>query len=296
MPADKKHHINYTREAFKNPVNLGAMFAGALVAVIISGLGGEAGVIMTAVFGAELVYLGIVPKLPGFRKKVETKIAKEHQSANNEKNIFNTLDAASQRKFLTLKKYAALIQENLDKTPDTTKGLTDNLVKKVNELVSNYLNQLELVSRYSIYLNSALESNLREEVVKLINEVKATDSQQLKQTKTRRIAILQKRLQKFKKAREKFLISETQIETIEDAVRYIYEQTLTFSKPEDIDFQLDNLLWEADETAKIITDLDSEFIAGSDAEDEILLDFDAILEEISTDEEQITLSGKKLKE
>ncbi|MEL0010986.1 MAG: hypothetical protein VW868_05435, partial [Bacteroidota bacterium] len=53
---------------------------------------------------------------------------------------------------------------------------------------------------------------------------------------------------------------------IEDAIRYIYEQSMTMNNPEEIGFQLDNLLTDADETADLIEsmDLDQSFVAQSE--------------------------------
>ena len=72
------------------------------------------------------------------------------------------------------------------------------------------------------------------------------------------MTILQKRLQKFTVAEEKFAMCETHLETIEDAIRYIYEQSMTMNKPEEIGFQLDNLLTDVDETAELLDAMDLE--------------------------------------
>jgi hypothetical protein len=63
-------------------------------------------------------------------------------------------------------------------------------------------------------------------------------------------------LQKFTVAQEKFAMCETHLETIEDAIRYIYEQSMTMNKPEEIGFQLDNLLTDVDETAELLDTMD----------------------------------------
>ncbi len=84
--------------------------------------------------------------------------------------------------------------------------------------------------------------------------------------------ILKKRLKKFEIAKEKYLICETHLETIEDAIRYIYEQSMTMSNPEEIGFQLDNLLEEMEETSSLIDDLDQETFSVHSDLDEVVLD------------------------
>jgi len=237
-------NINYTREAFMNSINLGVLLVSTLTAFFMSGLGDVSSLLLTTVFGLELMYLGIVPKLPRFRKKLELKKIKERHAANNEKELFQSLDNKSQKRFLVLKHLAKLVQENFEKLPYSSQGLLDNIGKKIDELLGNYLTLLDLIKRYEVYLNTSLESNLKEEVKRQIEEIKELESEKLKRTKARRVAIMQKRLKKFSVAKEKYLVCETHLETIEDAVRYIYEQSMTMSNPEEIGFQLDNLLTE----------------------------------------------------
>jgi len=274
-------NINYTREAFMNPINLGVLLVSTLTAFFMSGFGDVSSILLTTVFGIELMYLGIVPKLPRFRKKLELKKIKERHAANNEKELFQSLDNKSQKRFLVLKHLAKLVQENFEKLPYSSQGLLDNIGKKIDELLGNYLTLLDLIKRYEVYLNTSLESNLKEEVKRQIEEIKELESEKLKRTKARRVAIMQKRLKKFSVAKEKYLVCETHLETIEDAVRYIYEQSMTMSNPEEIGFQLDNLLNEVEETSQLIDDLDQDILPEYNNEWENDMDFDSILDELS---------------
>ncbi|MEX0722594.1 MAG: hypothetical protein WD053_01885 [Gracilimonas sp.] len=289
-------NINYTREAFMNPINLGVLLVSTLTAFFMTGLGDFSSLLLTTVFGLELMYLGIVPKLPRFRKKLELKKIKERHAANNEKELFQSLDNKSQKRFLVLKHLAKLVQENFEKLPYSSQGLLDNIGKKIDELLGNYLTLLDLIKRYEVYLNTSLESNLKEEVIRQIEEIKTLESEKLKRTKARRVAIMQKRLKKFSVAKEKYLVCETHLETIEDAVRYIYEQSMTMSNPEEIGFQLDNLLTEVEETSQLIDDLDQDILPEYNTEWENDLDFDSILDELSTEVESEIKPAKKVKE
>lgn len=289
-------NINYTREAFMNPINLGVLLVATLTAFFMTGLGDFSSLLLTTVFGLELMYLGIVPKLPRFRKKLELKKIKERHAANNEKELFQSLDNKSQKRFLVLKHLAKLVQENFEKLPYSSQGLLDNIGKKIDELLGNYLTLLDLIKRYEVYLNTSLESNLKEEVVRQIEEIKTLESEKLKRTKARRVAIMQKRLKKFSVAKEKYLVCETHLETIEDAVRYIYEQSMTMSNPEEIGFQLDNLLTEVEETSQLIDDLDQDILPEYTTEWENEMDFDSILDELSSEVETEIKPAKKVKE
>ncbi|MEX2476837.1 MAG: hypothetical protein WD357_00270, partial [Gracilimonas sp.] len=80
------------------------------------------------------------------------------------------------------------------------------------------------------------------------------------------------------------------------AVRYIYEQSMTMSNPEEIGFQLDNLLTEVEETSQLIDDLDQDILPEYNTEWENDLDFDSILDELSTEVESEIKPAKKVKE
>ncbi|MEO1021404.1 MAG: hypothetical protein AAFW89_02580 [Bacteroidota bacterium] len=288
-------NINYTREAFMNPINLGVLLVATLGAFMLSGFGDLPNVLLTTIFGLELMYLGIYPKMPRFRKKIELKKIKERHAANNEKELFQSLDSKSQKRFLVLKHLAKLVNENFEKLPYSSQGLLDNIKAKIDELLGNYLTLLDLIKRYEVYLNTTLEQNLKEEVIRQVEEIKSIDSEKLKRTKARRVAIMQKRLKKFEIAKEKYLVCETHLETIEDAIRYIYEQSMTMSNPEEIGFQLDNLLTEVEETSQLIEDLDQDILPEYTVSWEEELDFDSILDDLSDVDETTTSSSKRVK-
>ncbi len=251
--------INYTREAFLHPLNLGFLLLAALTAFFVN----ESlfsNVLLTIAFGTELVYLGIVPRLPRFKQNVRLRKIRERDSAEEEKLIFQQLEPASKRKFLVLKHLSKMIKQNFEKLPYTSQGLLDSIRRKIDELLSNYITLLDLHRRYRLYMNSSVEDGLKQEVARLQAKISELESERLRMTQNRRLQILEKRLGKFEIAKEKYLISETHLETIEDAVNYIYEQSMTMNNAEEIGFQLDNLLQEVEETSQLIDDLDQDIL------------------------------------
>ena len=251
-----EQEINFTREAFTHPLNLGFLFIAALSAFFLNDAGQAASLIFTIAIGVELVYLGIVPRMPLYQKKMRLKKLHQRNQALEERLLFRQLNSENQRKFLVLKHLTSRIKENFDKLPYTSQGLLDNIRNKVEQLLSNYLNLLELFQRYTSYMDESMEVNVKEEIKKEQELIKRHSSKRLQETKKRRIAILKKRLNKFSKARENSMICETHLVTIEDAIRYIYEESITMNDPQEIGFKLDNLLTEVEETSQIINELD----------------------------------------
>lgn len=293
MSKDKT--INYTREAFLHPVNMGVLLVATISAFVLSDLGMISNVILSMAFGTELMYLGIVPRLPRFRKNVKLKKLRERSSANEKKTVFQELDQKGKKRFLVLKHLGKLIKENFDKLPYSSQGLLDNIRKKIEELLSNYLTLLDLHKRYQLYMNTSVEESLKHEVQNEEAELEGVKSERLKRTRARRIAILKKRLKKFEIAKEKYLICETHLETIEDAIRYIYEQSMTMSNPEEIGFQLDSLLEEVEETSQLIDDLDQDILPNYYDLDDIDLDAElSKAESEKADEESDTESDEQI--
>ena len=262
MSKEKEENINFTKEAFLYPVNLVCLLAGTVSALVFNDVGFISSTVLTFTFGAELIYLGVVPNLPAFRKSVRLKKKKERHEVNGDKNLFHGLDARSQKRFLVLKHITKEVRKNFETLPYSSQGMLDHIRNKMDDLLSTYLTLLEMNRRFQIYMNSEVEEEIRKKVIEQEEEMDSTESEKLKKTRERRLQILKKRLKKFDVAKEKYLICETHLETIEDAIRYIYEQSMTMPNAEDVGLQLDHLVTEMEETTQIIEELDHDLLPG----------------------------------
>ncbi|MBN2731761.1 MAG: hypothetical protein JXR26_04940 [Balneolaceae bacterium] len=284
--ANSEFPINYTKEAFLHPVNLVTLLVATICGFIVSDLGVATELAFTMICASELMYLGIVPRLPRFRKIIKLKKISERDAEGEEKELFKSLSEKSKRQYLVLRHLVKLVKDNFEKLPYSSQGLLENIRNKMEELLSNYLTLLDLYKRYQVYMNTSVEERLKEEVQEEEQHIRELTSEQLKKTKARRVRILKKRLKKFEIAKEKYLVCETHLETIEDAIRYIYEQSMTMSNPEEIGFQLDNLLEEMEETSSLIDDLDENTFSVHEDLDEVVLD--AELKEAESQKNQTT--------
>ncbi len=262
MEKEKESSINFTKEAFLNPFNLVFLLIGTISALVFTEFGLTSNVILTFIFGMELIYLGVIPNLPSFQKSVRLKKRKEQTEAKGDKLIFYQLDARAQKRFLVLKHITKEVKKNFDNLPYTSKGMLEHIQNKMEDLLSTYLTLLDMLRRFQLYMNSEVEEELRREVEKQKQKMESLDSENLLKTNERRLNILKKRLKKFDVAKEKYLICETHLETIEDAIRYIYEQSMTMPNAEDVGSQLDFLLTEVEETTQIIEELDQNLLPG----------------------------------
>jgi hypothetical protein len=136
--------------------------------------------------------------------------------------------------------------------------MLDSHVKKISGLLDSYLKLLFQHERYEYSTQARSEA----EVVRAITELRddmSSDTPKVAAIKSRRMKILEQRLDRFKRGAENLEIIEAQLETIEDVIKYIHEQSLTLSNPEEITFQLDTLMNEVQETQSTVEEMEEVF-------------------------------------
>lgn len=252
--------INYTKEAFLHPWNLTFLIASMLLAFGVSMTGAtwafDAALIFTA--GAELAFLGMMPRSERFRRAIRSRRAAEHAKPPSQKELFQTLAAPDRRRYARLRKLEKEIRTNYQKLSYASQGMLDSHLKKIDGLLESYMKLLYQKERYEFSSQAGIES----EVIRSIEELHTDmedDSPRVRAIKARRLRILEQRLERSKKGQENLEIIEAQLETIEDVVKYIHEQSLTLRNPEEISFQLDTLLTEVEETQASVEELEEVF-------------------------------------
>lgn len=251
--------INFYKEAFMSPWNLVFLIT-ALVAALIAG-GATANVLLLFAAAAELIYLGTVPRNDRFRRAVRARRIEELRKRPSDRDVFRTLSREDQKRYVRFRNMEKAIKDNYAKLPYSSQGLLDAHLKKLDGLLDSYLNLLQIKDRYVRFTHRAGEA----EVVRAIDQLRQemeNDPPRVRAIKQRRLTILEKRLDRFKKASENLAIIEAQIETIEDVARYVYEQSLTMQNPEEVSFQLDTLISEVEETQASVEALEDAFGEG----------------------------------
>jgi vacuolar-type H+-ATPase subunit I/STV1 len=258
-------NINFTKEAFLNPWNLTFLIAAMATAFGVSMIGPDFLFEIVLLFAAalELVFLGTVPRQERFRRAVRARAAAEHAKPPSKKEIWRLLNRPNQKRYYRLRDLEKEIEGNYRKLSYASQGLLDSHIKKIDGLLDSYLNLLYQKERYEQYSQQTAER----EVVHSIQELRedmADDSDRVRAIKARRLKILEQRLERFKRSHENLEIIEAQLETIEDVIKYIHEQSLTLRNPEEISFQLDMLLSEVEETEASVEEIEEVFAKPTD--------------------------------
>ena len=273
--------VNYTKEAFLNTWNLVFLL---VAAVTIAGLG-LAGVVpgwmlnLTVVLsaGAELLYLGVMPRNQRFQRHVRSQKIAERNRAPSQREIFSQLRNRSQRRYAKLRKLKDQIRENYQRLSYASQGILNNHLKKIDGLLESYLDLLHQRERYRDFVDSATKSSILQSI-EALKEDMSDDTERVRSVKQRRLKVLEQRLARFHKAHENLEIIGAQLGTIEDVVKYIHEQSWTLQNPQEVTAQLDALLEEVEATQSSIREIEDVFSSPDEYIDEELDALDAELE------------------
>ena len=260
-------NINYTKEAFLHPWNLifliVAMAAAFGTSMVIPGSEFLFNTILLFAAALELLFLGTMPRQERFRRAVKAREAAVHAKPPTKKELWRLLSNPNQKRYAQLRKLEKKIESNYRKLSYASQGLLESHISKIDGLLDSYLTLLTQKERYEHYGQRTEEK----EVVRSIEDLRedmADDPPRVKAIKARRLKILEQRLERFKKSHENLEIIEAQLETIEDVIKYIHEQSLTLRNPEEITYQLDLLLSEVEETEASIGEIEDVFASVPD--------------------------------
>src|SRR5699024_10558350 len=156
--------INYTKEAFLQPINLGSLLTLTILGFASGGIGFPVSLILTLICATELLYLGIMPKMPRFRKIIKLKKLSDRNIEKGEKDTFQQLDEESKRKYLVMRRLVKLTKDNFSALPYASQGLLDSIRSKVDKLLADFLTLLEVHKKYQVYTDSNTEEGLRNEI------------------------------------------------------------------------------------------------------------------------------------
>ena len=271
-----KRKINYQREAFMLPWNLGflgiALGVIAILMILAMGVGLPFWIPQTffiLTVGAELLVLGNAPRSSRFRRLVKSRVSRKISTKGlTTREIYASLSRDNQRRYVKLRNLRHSIATNYERLSYASQGILENHLEKVDALLKSVLSMMQQKDRFAHFATHMEEREVLRDIAQL-QEGLNTDSEKVRRIRKNRLIVLQRRLERFKKGKEQLEILEEQIATIEDVVDYIHEQSLTLNNPEEITLQLNVLLSDVAETESCLEQLESVF--GSDDDD--LLNF-----------------------
>lgn len=251
--------VNYTKEAVLHPGNL--VF---LLVVAVAGIGaslwpippfGLTELLLGAGLGGEAMYLGIAPRIDWFRRRMRARRERERRGRPTRRTIYQRLPRRAQRRYYRLCELKHDVQAHYAQFSYASQGLLDAHLRKLDRLLRSYLELLWKREQYRILAERTSEKRIRESIETLDADMDAA-AERVRSVKERRRTVLEKRLKRLRTIRENLEVVGAQLGTIEDAVKYIHEQSWTLQDPDEVTLQLDALLEEVDETQRSIRDVE----------------------------------------
>ena len=256
---------NYFSHAFKSQYNV----IGLLTAVGFAVLSGSALPLLLAA-GVEMVVLPLVAGNGRYQRLVKARLYEERDQKTRAakqmetSEILQELPDRERLKFRGLEGMAREIRENYKGLDSSSRMLLDELIQKLDFLLSFYLRMRHSVSRYEGYLTSTDPERIQERIAMLDQEI-GKGPERVQQIKARTKLVLRKRQQRYQKALENKQLVEAQTETVEEVLQLLRDQSYSIRDPRSITEQLDGLVSSAEETERGVKDLEAILAAEQDA-------------------------------
>jgi hypothetical protein len=258
---------NYLAEAFKSQYNL----IGLGTALGFAILSGTALPLLLAA-GAQLVVLPLVAGSDRYQRLVRARQLEAHASEKQKRRdleaseMLRALSEAEQQRYDGLNTLAGEIRENYKGLDSSSQVLLDEVVHKLEFLLSFYLRMRYSVVRYEGYLATTDPTRIERRIKDLERETKEGPPR-IQQIKARTKGVLLKRLERYQKAEENRQLVDAQTETVLEVLQLLRDQSYSMRDPREITAQLDGLVSAAEETERGVKDMEDIL----STEDELLL-------------------------
>jgi len=272
--------VNYTTEAFRHPGNLVFLFIMAVVGIAASlwplSPVGLVELIWGAGLGTEAAYLGVAPRIGRFRRHVRARRQDAQRGPPASRALYQNLPRRGQQRYYRLYERKTEVQAHYAQLHSASQGLLDAHLDKLDRLLRSYLELLWRREQYRVLAERTSEVRIRQSI-ETIDADMDEEAERVRSVKQRRRTVLEKRLKRLRAIRENLAVVGAQLGTIEDAVKYIHEQSWTLQDPDEVTMQLDALLEAVDETQRSIRDVERLFSGRTETVDDDLDELDRAL-------------------
>jgi len=256
---------NFLAHAFKSQYNL----IGLGTALGFAALSGTLFPLVIAA-GVELIVLPLVSGNPRFQRLVRARVFQEKDVAAAERTqkeageMLRDLPNVEQQRYRALQGLASEIRQNYKALDSSSQMLVEELVRKLDFLLSFYLRMRYSLMRYHAYFSTTDPERIQERMAMLEHEM-AAGPERIQQIKARTRLVLEKRLERYQKALENRQLVEAQTETVEEVLQLLRDQSYSMRDPRTITEQLDGLVSSAEDTERGVRDLEELMAIEKDA-------------------------------
>ncbi len=255
-------NVNYLKEAFKWQYNLIGL-AGAAAFALISGT--ALPILLAA--GVELMYLAVVPQSSAFRRLVRSWQYEEEKKAHDRRvrQMQMQLNPMARDRYMKLEQMCHMIRANYSRLSSTSQIFVDQMSQRLDGLLHSFLRLSHAGVTYSEHLQRANPRAIDKDIEMLERNL---DKQppKVREINQKRIEILRKRQERFRKIVDDLQVIHVQVEAIEDVLELIRDQSVTLSDPQMVTERLEGLIADVEHTESTVREIEDFFaIAGAEA-------------------------------
>ena len=262
MPTEEPNFLAHAFKSQYNLIGLGtalgfAVLSGTLLPIVVAA-------------GVELIVLPLVSGNPRFQRLIRARVSQEEDQEAAQRTqkeaweMLKDLPNPEQQRYRALQGLASEIRQNYKALDSSSQMLVEELVRKLDFLLSFYLRMRYSLMRYQAYFSTTDPERIQERIAMLEHEM-ATGPERIQQIKARTRVVLEKRLERYQKALENRQLVEAQTETVEEVLQLLRDQSYSMRDPRTITQQLDGLVSSAEDTERGVRDLEAELEAGRPA-------------------------------
>jgi hypothetical protein len=268
LPTEEPNFLAHAFKSQYNLIGLGtaigfAILSGTLLPLVVAA-------------GVEMVVLPLVSGHPRFQRLIRARVSQERTEMEASETLQYLPDPERQR-YYGLQRLATEIRQNYKALDSSSQMLVEELVRKLDFLLSFYLRMRYSLARYHDYFATTDPERIQERMAMLDHEM-ASGPERVQQIKARTRLVLEKRLERYKKAQENRQLVEAQTETVEEVLQLLRDQSYSMRDPKTITEQLDGLVSSAEDTERGVRDLEELMAIEKDALVPVSEDIDAELE------------------
>ncbi len=262
MPTEEPNFLAHAFKSQYNLIGLGtalgfAVLSGTLLPIVVAA-------------GVELIVLPLVSGNPRFQRLVRARVSQEEDQETAQRTqkeaweVLQCLPNPEQQRYRALQGLAAEIRQNYKALDSSSQMLVEELVRKLDFLLSFYLRMRYSLMRYQAYFSTTDPERIQERIAMLEHEM-TSGPERIQQIKARTRSVLEKRLERYQKAQENRQLVEAQTETVEEVLQLLRDQSYSMRDPRTITEQLDGLVSSAEDTERGVRDLEELMAIEKDA-------------------------------
>lgn len=257
MPQDDsfKSDLSYITEALKLQYNW-------ITLVGIAGFALVSGSALPLLLGAglELMYLSVVPQNPRFQRLVRSwKLAEEQKEETGRLlAMFQEMTPEIRLRYADVDKIASEIRQNYLRLSSASQMFAPQMEERLQVLLKAYLRLLHAAWQHREYLRTTDIRRVESELQNLQKSA-ASDAARVQEINRKRIDILEKRIEKFKKIRETRDVIDAQCAAVQDVLGLLRDQSVTMHNPQQLTDHLDGLVRDVEHTEDSVREIESIF-------------------------------------